>query len=138
MTSQAQTAEMCASAEENTPTVLVVEDDSAMRTLFEIYLSSFGYGVVVACDGDEALRLSAGRSDIRLVLMDVVLPGLSGQRLVNELRIALPSVRILFCSGHPIKVLSSYGIDLAAEYFLQKPCRPADLKRMTEELLASA
>lgn len=122
---------------ENARTVLVVEDDSAMRVLFEMCLSSFGYCVLVACDGDDALRLAAGSSDFRLIIMDVVMPGLSGQRLVDELRIAQPGVRILFCSGHPIKVLNNYGIDLAAGQFLQKPWRPLDLKRKMEELLAS-
>ncbi len=120
---------------ENAPTVLVIEDDSAMRVLFEMCLNSFGYCALVACDGDDALRLAAGRSDIRLIIMDVVMPGLSGQRLVDEVKIARPGVRILFCSGHSIKVLSNYGIELAAGQFLQKPWRPADLKRKMEELL---
>lgn len=123
---------------ESAPTVLVVEDDSAMRELFEICLSSFDYCALVACDGDDALRRAGGRSDIRLIIMDVVMPGLSGQRLVDELKIALPGVRVLFCSGHPVSVLSSYGIDLGAGQFLQKPWRPSELKRKMEELLASA
>ena len=109
-----------------------------MRKLFEIYLDSFGYGVVIARDGEEALQLVVGRSDIRVMIMDVVMPGLSGQPLVEKVMMAIPGLRVLFCSGHPARVMSNYGIDLATGKFLQKPCRPADLKRSLEELLAPA
>ena len=134
----APTPEAPVSARETTAAVLVVDDDSATRVLYEIYLRSFGYVVLLARDGDEALRVAAGRSDIRIMIMDVVMPGLSGQRLVDAAKIALPGVRILFCSGHPAKVLTGYGIDPAVEHFLQKPCRPADFKRKMDELSASS
>jgi len=114
-----------------------VEDDSAMRLLLEIYLSSFGYDVLLAENGDAALGMAASRPDIRAMVMDVVMSGLSGQQLAEAIKGALPGICILFCSGHPAKALTSYGIDLAAGNFLQKPCRPADLKRKMEELLAS-
>lgn len=116
--------------------ILVIDDDAAMRSLFEIYLSSYGYGVLLAPDGEEAMRLAAGRTDIGVIMMDVVMPGLSGQPLVDAAKAAVPGVRFLFCSGHPTKILSTYGIDLRAGRFLQKPCRPADLKLQLELLLA--
>jgi hypothetical protein len=50
----------------------------------------------------------------------------------------LPQIRILFCSGHPAKALKTYGIHPDAGNFMQKPFRPADLKRLMEELSAPA
>lgn len=116
--------------------VLVVDDDSAMRSLFEIYLRSFGYRVLVARDGAEAVRFAVSDSKIDLMITDVVMPGLSGQELVDEVKEALPRIRVLFCSGHPIQMMASYGIGVAVTGFLQKPCRPADLEQKVHELLS--
>jgi two-component system, cell cycle sensor histidine kinase and response regulator CckA len=116
----------------------MVDDDSAMRVLFEIYLRTFGYRVLLARDGEEAFGLATDHPDISLMIMDAVMSGLSGQPLVDKIKTALPKVRILFCSGHPASALIRQGIDLEAGHFLQKPCRPADLKRELAALLASA
>lgn len=120
------------------PTLLVVEDDSGMRTLLAIYLRSFGYRVLLADGGDEALRMIATHPDVRLLIMDVIMPGLSGQQLLKEIRLARPGIRILFCSGHSAKSLTSSGIDITHENFVQKPCGPVELKRKVEGLLAWA
>ena len=109
-----------------------------MRTLFSIYLRSFGYRVLLAADGDAALRMIASDPDVRLMMMDVMMPGLSGQELVEQARIMRPGIGILFCSGHSAKGLIRHGIELTDENFLQKPCSPADLKRKVEELLRRA
>ncbi|MDQ6809376.1 MAG: response regulator [Verrucomicrobiota bacterium] len=121
----------------NVPVVLVVDDDSAMRSLFEIYLRSFGYRVLVARDGEEAVRFAVSDSEIDLMITDVVMPGLSGQELVDQVRAALPGLRVLFCSGHPAREMANHGIDLGASGFLQKPCRPADLEQQVRDLLSA-
>ena len=72
-----------------------------------------------------------------MVVLDVVMSGLSGKELAEQLKTSLPWASILFCSGHPASVLSRYDIDVTSANFLQKPCRPPELQQKIEELLAT-
>jgi DNA-binding response OmpR family regulator len=121
-----------AGARTNAPAVLVLEDDSAMQAIFEIYLTSFGYRVLVAKDAGQALRMVSARSDIRVL----VLNGLAGQQLASKALDVLPGLGVLFCSDQSPDALAEGGIELSARNFLQKPYNPTDLKRKVEELLA--
>jgi DNA-binding response OmpR family regulator len=124
-----------ASARTNAPAVLVLEDDSAMQAIFEIYLTSFGYRVLVAKDAGQALRMLCARSDIRVLILNA----LTGEQLASKAIDILPGLGILFCSDQsPDAVLARGGIDLSLSNFLQRPYRPADLKRKMEELLAQS
>jgi len=125
-----------ASARAPSPVVLLVDDDSAIRALFEIHLNSYGYRVMVAGGGEDALALIGARSDIQLVIMDVRMPGLCGRPLADKLQLALPGVEILFCSGHSVGDLAGEGIDTSEDHFLPKPYRAGDLRRKVEHLLA--
>ena len=116
-------------------TILVIDDDPAMRTILNFTLKAFGYLVLVAGDGEEALQITRDHPEIRLVMLDVVMSGLSGKRLAEQLKASLPQSSILFCSGHPAATMSRHDIDLRAEHFLQKPCRPPELKSKLEEML---
>lgn len=118
-------------------TILVVDDDPAMRTILSFSLKAFGYLVLVAGDGNEALEITRAHPEIRLVMLDVVMSGLSGKTLAEQLKANLPRSSILFCSGHPAAAMSRYDIDLRFEHFLQKPCRPPELKSKLEEMLPS-
>jgi two-component system cell cycle sensor histidine kinase/response regulator CckA len=119
------------------PTILVIDDDAAMRMILSMTLKSLGYLVLVAGDGDEAVQVARDHPEIRVILLDVVMPGLSGRELAEQLKVSLPDSAILFCSGHPVSVMSRYDIDLTSDHFLQKPCLPLVLERKIEELLAS-
>jgi CheY-like chemotaxis protein len=116
-------------------TILVVDDDPAMRTILSLSLKAFGYLVLVAGDGEEALEITRAHPEIRLVMLDVVMSGLSGKMLADQLKANLPRSSILFCSGHPAAAMSRHNIDLRFEHFLQKPCRPPELKSKLEEML---
>jgi DNA-binding response OmpR family regulator len=116
------------------PAVLVLEDDSAIQALFEIYLTSFGYRVLVAKNAGQALRMVSARSDIRVMILD----GLAGQLLASKAIDALPGIGILFCSDQPPDALIKSGTKFSARNFLQRPYRPSDLKRKMEELLAQS
>jgi CheY-like chemotaxis protein len=117
-------------------TVLVVDDDPAMRMIVSRSLEFFGYAVLVAGGGEEALALAHGHPEIRLIILDIVMSGLAGKELAARLKTSLPNVAILFCSGHPASALARYGIEPNPANFLQKPCRPPELQRKIEELLA--
>ena len=125
-----------ASARAHAPMILLVDDDSAIRALFQIHLSSSGYRVMVAESGEEALSVVSTRSDIQLVILDVMMPGITGWRLARKIRAALPDVEILFCSGHSKQDLADEGISTSDDDFLQKPYRAGDLQRKVERLLA--
>jgi CheY-like chemotaxis protein len=118
-------------------TILVIDDDFAMRTILRMSLTSLGYLVLSASDGEEALQVARDHPEIRLIMLDVVMPGLSGKKLAEQLRTHLPKAPVLFCSGHPASAMASYNINLR-DHFLQKPCRAPELKEKFEALLSAS
>jgi CheY-like chemotaxis protein len=116
-------------------TILVIDDDAAMRTILNFSLKALGYLVLGAGSGDEALQITRDHPEVRLIMLDVVMSGLSGKKLAEQLKASVPQSSILFCSGHPAAAMARYDIDLRNEHFLQKPCRPPELKRKLEEML---
>src|SRR6267378_1051136 len=102
-------------------TILVIDDDLAIRTILRFSLKALGYLVLVAGDGEEALQITRDHPEIRLIMLDVVMLGLSGKKLAKQLKTNLPESSVLFCSGHPAAVMPRYDIDLRFEHFLQKP-----------------
>ncbi len=114
----------------------MVDDDSALRILFEMYLESFGYDPLVAADGTTALRLAAEHPEIEVIMLDVVMSGVSGSELSIQLTRLLPEATILFCSGHPLEALLRLGIEVPASRFMQKPCRAQALKERLSGLFA--
>lgn len=116
--------------------MLLVDDDFALRVLFEMYLESFGYDPLVAADGDAALRLAAEHPEIEVIMLDVVMSGISGSELSIQLAALLPAATILFCSGHPLEEVLRLGMEVPAARFIQKPCRPHELKERLSGLFA--
>ncbi|HMG95680.1 MAG TPA: response regulator, partial [Gemmatimonadaceae bacterium] len=103
-------------------TILLVEDEAAVRTLAKKLLSQKGYRVFDAADGAIALRVAAAHvGEIDLVLTDVAMPNLGGRGMVEELRELSPSIRVLFMSGYPKEeVFPAKGSGDRIPY-LQKP-----------------
>jgi PAS domain S-box-containing protein len=110
-------------------TVLVVEDDRAVRVHARRHLEDAGYAVLEAADVEEALRLCSARGSIDLVLADVVLPGPSGPALAAGVARLRPQVRLLFMSGYGDETLRLRGVD---------PSQPLLAKPFTAETLVSA
>jgi len=122
--------------EGSTETILVVEDEDAVRGLVVSVLTAAGYRVLTAQDGKEALRLSqaqAGRID--LLLTDVVMPGLHGQDLAQQLQAQRPHLQVLYMSGYTDDVALIQGLPDSSQPFLQKPFSPLDLARKVREVL---
>ena len=103
-------------------TILLVEDEAAVRTLAKKLLSQKGYRVFDAADGAIALRVAAAHvGEIDLVLTDVAMPNLGGRGMVEELRELSPNIRVLFMSGYPKEeVFPAKGSGDRIPY-LQKP-----------------
>ena len=119
-------------------TILVVEDQAAVRGFTVTALRQLGYQVLEAPNGDEAIGLAqrhAGRID--LLVTDVVMPGMNGRELSERLRAVIPGLKVLLVSGYAADVLVDRGATpdpgLA---FLRKPFRPGELAQKVREVLS--
>jgi CheY-like chemotaxis protein len=103
-------------------TILLVEDEAAVRNLAKKILSQKGYRVFDASDGAIALRVAAAHvGEIDLVLTDVAMPNLGGRGMVEELRELSPGIRVLFMSGYPKEEVFAEKGKAARFPYLQKP-----------------
>jgi CheY-like chemotaxis protein len=120
-------------------TVLVAEDDPALRQVLRRLLERAGYTVLLAEDGLEAVaRFQAERDRIGLVLLDVIMPGQNGRQALDQIRQLAPRVPALFLSGHAADLTDQRQVKLGGERFLRKPVEPEDLRQAVRELLAGA
>ena len=117
-------------------TILVVEDESAVRSLARDVLTRLGYDVLVAPDGRAALKVADRcRRPINLLVSDVVLPHLRGVEVADRLRARRPGLRVLYISGYTETAIVHDGQLDPGIHFLAKPFRPADLANRVREVL---
>jgi two-component system cell cycle sensor histidine kinase/response regulator CckA len=117
-------------------TVLLVEDDDLVRALAGQGLSMSGYSVLDARNGEEALQICQEEGDqIRLVITDVVLPGISGCELAGRIQSVSPGVKVLYVSGYTDNAIVHHGVLDSGKSFLQKPFTPEALARKVREVL---
>jgi len=119
--------------------VLVVEDDEGVRWMTRRILVDHGYQVAEASDGKAALDL-LGRngSAVRLVLTDVVIPGISGRELADHIARIRPELPVLFTSGYTDGEIVRRGLLEPGAAFVQKPFTPDTILRVVRERLESA
>jgi CheY-like chemotaxis protein len=115
-------------------TVLVVEDEEAVRELAVASLERHGYRVIAASGGEAALGLAAGFvGTIHLLLSDVGMPGMKGPELADRLRAQRPGICVLFMSGYAADVVKPN--DLKEATLISKPFSPAALTRAVRRVL---
>jgi CheY-like chemotaxis protein len=102
------------------PTILVVDDDSDVREVIAETLEGFGYDVVVASSGEEALPMLASRGDIGILITDVRMPGMSGFELAARAKRVDASLKVIITSGYFLP-------QPIADRFLKKPFRMHEL-----------
>jgi len=123
-----------AGAAEGRETILIVEDEEAVRKLMLTALEQNGYRVLLAADGLEALKLiSSHTGPLDLVVTDLAMPGMSGTELARKVKDRMPGIELLFISGYAEELRQSGEIDEAR--FLQKPFTPQSLARKVREML---
>jgi two-component system cell cycle sensor histidine kinase/response regulator CckA len=117
------------------PTLLLVEDEPALRTLVVTMLEEEGYLILQAGNGLDAITLAERhRGDIDLLLTDVVMPRMSGPELAQKLRALRPGLEVLFMSGYNDSRLVHRGVEDANVNLLVKPFSPDDLVGKVAEL----
>jgi two-component system cell cycle sensor histidine kinase/response regulator CckA len=119
-----------------TETVLVVENEEPVREMIVDVLSLHGYTALAAADGEEALRIvSSHRGALDLIIVDVVMPGISGEALAQRLTAGRPGVRVLYISGYTDDLVRQHGFLRTSGHFLQKPFSVDDLAQKVHEVL---
>jgi nitrogen-specific signal transduction histidine kinase/CheY-like chemotaxis protein len=125
-----------AAAPEGSETILLVEDEDAVRGLLREVLEESGYTVLLAASGAEALRVSrAHAGTVDLLLTDVVMPGMSGREVATLLAAERPGLRVLFASGYTAEAIARHGVLEPGTDLIHKPFTPDALLRRVRERL---
>jgi len=128
-------ADETATMPEGHETVLLVEDEEAVRTLARRVLQSAGYSVLSARNGPEAIRLADEHQEaIHLLATDLVMPRMSGLEVASQLTQTRPGIRILLMSGYPNEAAMRHGVPPGAS-LLQKPFNAVALARAVRQVL---
>jgi PAS domain S-box-containing protein len=123
--------------ERGSETILLVEDEEAVRELIHSILSGQGYDVIVADSPWQAEEMAGKiRREIHVLLTDVVMPGTSGRELAKRVLTKRPQIRVLYMSGYTENVVTTGGLLEDGLAFLQKPFSPGALLQKIREVLS--
>jgi CheY-like chemotaxis protein len=121
---------------EGSETILVVEDEDALRTLLCRFFRLYGYNVLETRHGGEALLICERHLGfIHLMVTDVVMPQMSGRELADRLISLQPEMKVFYMSGYPDSDLTRYGVLDPSKTIILKPFRPMDLVKKVREFL---
>lgn len=116
--------------------ILIAEDNAEVRKLTKEVLENFGYKVIEAADGMDAInKFAENRDRIKLLLFDLMMPKKSGGEAYEEIRKITPNIKVLFMSGYPVSIIQGKGILKDGINFISKPISPDDLLRKIREVL---
>lgn len=126
-----------ATHDEGSETILLVEDDAAVRRVAERFLRRQGYDLLVAASGTDALQLVEGSGkQVDLLFTDVMMPGMNGFELASRLRVAQPNMQVMFVSGYTGDYLETQAGELPiGTHFVYKPFEPTSTARMIRTIL---
>lgn len=116
--------------------MLLVEDEDMLRGLLAKFLRLYGYTVLEARHGGEALLTCERHPEpIHLMVTDLVMPQMSGRELADRLTPLRPEMKVLYMSGYTEDALGQHGVADLSVTFLQKPFRPIELARRVRAIL---
>jgi two-component system cell cycle sensor histidine kinase/response regulator CckA len=119
-------------------TILLVEDQEAVRSLAKATLRQHGFQVIDASDGQEAIAVAERYcGEIHLLLTDVVMPGMNGKELSERLKVSRPGLKVLFVSGYTASVISHGGVIDHGIAYMPKPFSPDGLAAKVRKVLAA-
>lgn len=124
---------------QGTGTILLVEDEDQVRSLTSSILSRHGYRVLAAASGAEALQIARDHSEpIHLLLTDVVMPGMNGAVLAQEMRALRPEIRILYMSGYTDASITGEAVFAGDVAYIEKPFTSAALQQKVQAAIRNA
>lgn len=124
------------SLEKGAATILVADDDAALRELVEKVLTMFGYTVIMAVDGSDAVaRFRANRDRIDLVILDIIMPKMNGKEAFDEMRTINPAVKGMFISGYTSDIIQKRGLLEQGLEFVPKPLNLKHLLTKVRDVL---
>jgi signal transduction histidine kinase/ActR/RegA family two-component response regulator len=133
------TAEPTAAQTSGDETLLLVDDEDDIRELATLTLESLGYRVLSASNAEEAIVLGEKHAgEIRALVTDVAMPGISGVQLAEVLLKVIPDLKVLFVSGYNNETISSDALNAAHADYLQKPYRSDALAQKIREVLSDS
>jgi DNA-binding response OmpR family regulator len=116
--------------------VLVAEDDPSVRAVVSDSLAQKGYRVLRAPDGQTALDVARAQpGEIHLLLTDLIMPGMTGRELADQLTAERPGLRVLYMSGYTDDTVVRHGVLEQGMPYLQKPFAPRALATKVREVL---
>jgi len=122
-----------------TETLLIVENEPAIRNLLQMALRKSGYTVLAAESAREALEIVRGHTGpIDLLITDVVMPDINGLELATRLAAIRPATRTLFMSGYMDDALGEHGVLPSHANFIQKPFSPRAIAQRVRDILDGA
>jgi CheY-like chemotaxis protein len=117
-------------------TILLVEDDLATRTALQTLLKTYGFRVLMASNGVEALSiLEYETSRVVLVISDIVMPKMGGMEMYNHIRQRWPTIKVLFMTGHPLDSANQAMLEAGQVHWLQKPFAIQEFSQTIDNLL---
>lgn len=121
---------------EGSETILVVEDDDSLRNMARQMLEGYRYRVITAENGREAIKLSESHDgDIHLLLTDVVMPGMTGPDLAEQVKSRWPEIKVVYMSGYTADIIGRHGVLEKNVAFIQKPFNREGLAAKVREVL---
>jgi len=120
---------------EGTESILIVEDEAAVRRLAASVLRSSGYQVQEARDAIEGLALIHAKQPFDLVITDVIMPKMSGKELYDQIKVIAPRIKVLFMSGYTDDALAHHGVLGPELCFLEKPFSPSRLAQKVRDVI---
>jgi len=113
-----------------------VEDDELVRDFSTTILREYGYSVLEAHDGYEALNMcSTYEGSVHILVTDVVMPGMNGRELAQKIKSLCPATKVLYISGYTDNAIVRHGVLDAGTAFLQKPFTSETLIRKIREVI---
>jgi len=117
-------------------TILLVDDEKAIRELGKVTLAKFGYTVLMASDGETALEIyRENQKEISLVILDIIMPGIGGKKCLEELLKINPELRVIISSGYTMDGPSKEVLKVGAKGFISKPYNISQILKAVREVL---
>lgn len=122
-----------------TETILIAEDDEDIQDVMKSVLEESGYNIIIATDGEDAVnKFRENRSEIHLLILDVIMPKKNGGEAFKEIRAISPQIKTIFISGYTREITDNQHLPDKDFVLMEKPVKPFELARKVKEVLGAS